>query len=374
MNARERYIETLLFGSPDRIPFTPGGGRISTVKRWEEEGLPKGKNQFEALCDELGIKQEKSQPRYEVGVSLNIMPIFEQKVLKHEAGHYLVQDWKGAIVEISDDYDLTYLISASDFVTRKWHKFPVENEKDWQEMKKRLNPDEPGRFPADFAARCAKLRERDYVLSINPYGPFWALRDFCGFENLCMFTIEKPELVQEMAEVWGDFMTKVVSRILNETSLDVIHISEDMAYKEKAMISPAMCRQFLMPVWKKWVKAFKGDKCPVIAMDSDGFIGELIPLWIESGIQVCDPIEVAAGCDINAFRKSFGKKMAYRGGVDKREMAKGGKRIVDELKRIEPVVRDGGFIPSCDHGVPPDVSWKDYVYYAGLLAEMTGWK
>ena len=66
--------------------------------------------------------------------------------------------------------------------------------------------------------------------------------------------------------------------------------------------------------------------------------------------------------------------MAYRGGVDKREMAKGGKRIVDELKRIEPVVRDGGFIPSCDHGVPPDVSWKDYVYYAGLLAEMTGWK
>ena len=25
MNHRERYLETLLFGKPDRIPFLPGG-------------------------------------------------------------------------------------------------------------------------------------------------------------------------------------------------------------------------------------------------------------------------------------------------------------------------------------------------------------
>ena len=35
-------------------------------------------------------------------------------------------------------------------------------------------------------------------------------------------------------------------------------------------------------------------------------------------LNVCDPIEVAAGNDINEFRKKFGKNIAYRGGVDKR--------------------------------------------------------
>jgi len=112
---------------------------------------------------------------------------------------------------------------------------------------------------------------------------------------------------------------------------------------------------------------------PLVAIDSDGYIGELIPIWIESGVNCCDPIEVAAHCDINEFRRQFGHKMAYRGGVDKRCIAKGGQIIRDELKRIEPVLKNGGYIPGCDHGVPFDVSWPNFVEYSRLLAEMTGW-
>ena len=113
---------------------------------------------------------------------------------------------------------------------------------------------------------------------------------------------------------------------------------------------------------------------PILDMDSDGKIDELIPIWIESGINVCDPIEVAAGNDICEFRKRFGKRIASRQGVDKRCMAKGGKIIENELARVAPVVRDGGYIPSCDHGVPPDISWPDFAHYSRLLAEMTGWR
>ncbi len=66
--------------------------------------------------------------------------------------------------------------------------------------------------------------------------------------------------------------------------------------------------------------------------------------------------------------------MAYSGGVDKRAMAKGGQVIRDEIARIEPVVRDGGFIPGCDHGIPSDVSWPQMLEYCELLARITGWK
>ena len=59
-------------------------------------------------------------------------------------------------------------------------------------------------------------------------------------------------------------------------------------------------------------------------MDSDGYIEELIPIWIDSGINVCDPIEVAALNDIVHYREKFGTKMAYTGGIDKRCIAAGG--------------------------------------------------
>ena len=50
MNARERYVATLLFQKPDKIPFSPGGPRESTLKRWHAEGLPANADWFDAAC------------------------------------------------------------------------------------------------------------------------------------------------------------------------------------------------------------------------------------------------------------------------------------------------------------------------------------
>jgi uroporphyrinogen decarboxylase len=374
MNARERYIATLRFEKPDRIPFMPGGPRESTLKRWHGEGLPAGVNWFEALCREIGVKIEASKPQVSHKVDFRMNPKFEEKVLEHKNGHYIVQDWMGNITEISDEYDVTYIRSAKDFVTRKWHKFPVESRKDFEDMKKRYCPDDPARYPADFDDRVKKLKERDYVVSVNFAGPFWQIREWCGFEPLCVLFADDPDFIREMAVFWTEFVSKTMARILDAGVVDVIGISEDMAYKEKSMISPAMTREFLLPAWTRWVTEAKQAGVPIVDMDSDGRIDELIPIWMDAGINVCDPIEVAAGCDINDYRSRFGRKMAYRQGVDKRCIARGGNVIDAELARIAPVVRDGGYIPGCDHGVPHDISWPDFIYYSRLLAELTGWR
>ena len=65
--------------------------------------------------------------------------------------------------------------------------------------------------------------------------------------------------------------------------------------------------------------------------------------------------------------------MAYRGGIDKRAMARGGAVLEAEIARLRPVIDDGGYIPGCDHGVPADVSWPNYAHYVRLLAQATGW-
>jgi hypothetical protein len=375
MNPRERFRETLLFGNPDKVPFSPGGPRESTLKAWHAQGLPEDVNWFEFLLETLGIEREDSKAEHVgLGVSFQMIPQFEEKVIERKADSQIVQDWKGNICEISNDFDVSYLRSAKDFCTRRWIKCPVETRDDWEAMKERFDPHDPNRAPADLAERCKKIRGRDYVSSIHFSAPFWQLREWCGFEGLCILLIEQPDFVHEMIEFWTDFVLETMRPILENVDLDCVGMSEDMAYKAHSMISPAMVREFLMPAYKTWVPAIKASGCPIIDMDSDGFIGELIPIWIDAGINVCDPVEVAAHNDIVAYRRLFGRRMAYQGGIDKRAMAAGGDVLRDELRRvIPPLLKDGGFIPSCDHGVPADVSWPNFLDYARQLAELTGW-
>jgi uroporphyrinogen decarboxylase len=204
-------------------------------------------------------------------------------------------------------------------------------------------------------------------------GPFWQLREWMGFEGLCLALIEQSERVKGMVAFWQEHVCALLHTLFQHCTPDCIHISEDMAYKEKAMISPAMCREFLMPTWRRWGDQAHAAGVPIYAVDSDGYVGELIPLWIESGFQMNDPQEVAAGNDLPAYRRQFGKRMAYSGGIDKRAMAKGGDFIKAEMRRIDPVIKAGGYVPSCDHAVPPDISWQNMVEVGRRLARATGW-
>ncbi|MCL1793024.1 MAG: hypothetical protein FWG34_04055 [Oscillospiraceae bacterium] len=375
MTQRDLYLNTLLFSNPEKIPFEPGGPRKSTIERWQSEGMPKEVNWWEYVVrDRLNLTLPQSKPVPPFHIDHRMIPWFEEKVIEHKDGHYIIQDWMGAILEISDKYDYTYIRNAIDFVTRKWIKCPVETHQDWMEMKKRYDPETPQRVKALTFEEVRQLNGRDSFLSVHVNGPFWQLREWLGFENLCMMALDDPGFVSEMVEFWQDYVMRIFERIFAQgIILDGVHISEDMAYKSHSMISPAMTREFLLPVYKKWIGCLKSNGVRVIDMDSDGYVAELIPIWIEAGINVCDPIEVAAYNDIVKYSETYGKKMAYRGGVDKRAIAAGGKAIENELKRIAPAIEAGGFIPSCDHGVPNDISLENFVYYSRLLAQYTGW-
>jgi len=370
---RQRYLETLLFGSPDRIPFAPGAPRKSTLEAWHKQGLPEGVDWHAYLRQTIGI-EPASPGGPGVFIKHTMIPEFEEKVIEEREDTVIVQDWKGNICEISKKFDVTYLRSAVDFVTRRWIKCPVESWEDWERMKTRYDPEDPSRVPANIEELGRRIAERDYVVGVTLHGPFWQLREWLGFEGLCMMFLDDPALVRDMVSFWTDYISKLLLKVLPYVELDYVLISEDMAYKQKAMISPEMVREFLGPCYRQWNEIIRSNGCPIFDVDSDGFIGELIPVWIECGLNCCDPIEVAAGNDINEFRRTFGTSMAYRGGVDKRAMAKGGEAIKQEMARIEPVVRAGGYIPGCDHGIPPDVSWHAMLEYCDLLARITGWK
>jgi hypothetical protein len=374
MNARKRWLETILFGRPDKVPLHPGGGRKSTKERWYKEGLPKDVEDIgEYAYRQAGGTDAWTQFGEGFWVNEAMIPQFEEKVLEEKERTLVVQDWKGNICEISNEYTVEYLRNPIDFVTRRWIKCPVETRDDWEQMKERYNPNDPLRFPEDKEEKAERLKKRTFPLGMSFPGPFWQLREWFGFEGLCMRFHDDPDFITEMISFWEEYIIQLLEKTFNFIVPDYIRINEDMAYKGFSMISPEMVRKFIFPTWKRWGEIIHRFGCPVYAIDSDGFIGELIPLWIEAGMNACEPIEIAAGCSIVEFRRQFGKKMAYIGGVDKRKIAAGGEEVENEIKRLEPVIKEGGFIPGCDHGVPADVSWPNFVYYTKLLANATGW-
>ncbi len=376
MNERERFRETLTFGNPDRVPLSPGWPRELTLRVWREQGLPEDVKYDAYLMDLLGIPfKPASGPKVNLDHVFKMIPTFEEKVLERRDGHLIIQDWMGAITEISDHYDYTYIRSAKDFVTRKWHGFPVQRRQDWiEKIRWRYEAADPTRFPLPLEEVSRHLAHRQTVFQITVPGPFWQMREWCGFENLCMLFIDDPEFVQEMAQFWRQFVLQVLTSILDRIQPDMVMVSEDMAYKLHSMISPRMARQVLMPVWTKWISTLRDAGCPVIGIDLDGYVDELLPLWIEAGFNCNFPVEVAAGNDILLYRRKYGRQIAYLGGIDKRAIAAGGETMRREVLRVvPPLLKDGGFIPGCDHGVPPDISWPDFVEYTRLLASLTGW-
>ena len=374
MTERERWIATLNFGKPDRVPFCPGHGRKSTREAWYTQGLSRDVTDIEGHVRKLlGLPPATKLPLVWPGVNFQMRPHFEEKVIERRPGTLIVQDWKGNICEISDEFDVTYLREAIDFVTRSWLKCPVESRADWPDMARRYDPDDATRFPADFTARCEQLRQRDYPSGLSLSGPFWQLREWLGFEQLCMLLLDDPTFAQELIDFWEHFVTRLLRQTFKHYVPDFVLINEDMAYKEKPMIGPDMCRRFLLRCWRNWAELCRDAGVPIYEVDSDGNVAELIPVWIEAGFICNSPQEVAAGNDLPAYRSQYGTRMAYRGGVDKRAMAKGGAVLRSEIDRLRPAIDAGGFIPSCDHGIPADVSWPNFVDYCRLLAQATGW-
>ena len=67
--------------------------------------------------------------------------------------------------------------------------------------------------------------------------------------------------------------------------------------------------------------------------------------------------------DAVKIRKKYGRDLVLAGGIDKRELTKDKKAIEKEVERILPLIEQGGYIPTVDHTVPPDVSYDNFMYY-----------
>jgi uroporphyrinogen decarboxylase len=133
-----------------------------------------------------------------------------------------------------------------------------------------------------------------------------------------------------------------------------------------------MMRAFLFPYYQQLITNIKSRQLDknrhlYIQIDTDGDCRPVIDVYKEIGMDYMSPFEVASGCDVVEIRKQY-PDLLMRGGIDKRILASGRDAIKREVERIMPFMKErGGYIPVCDHGVPEEVPFEDYMYYRELM-------
>ena len=253
----------------------------------------------------------------------------------------------------------------------QWLDYPVKDKKSWNELKKRLDPHEPTRYPAWWKDKVRCWKERDYVLGLSAGSFFGMLREYIGIESLCIMYYDNPSLILEIADWMEYFEMEIIKKVTAEVEIDYVYYWEDIAYKTGSLVSPQIFKKFMMPHYKRINNYLREHGVDIILVDSDGLTEELIPLWIESGINGHYPLEVTANMDAVKLRKKYGKNLILSGNIDKRALAKDHNNIEKEvLGKVPFLISQGGYFPSLDHFCPPDVPYENYKFYLELLKSL----
>jgi len=358
MTNRERIIACAQGKPIDRTPFCFYFGLWpETAERWKQED---GITNPNAWRDGFGF----DEPVVLLSSYVNHLfyPAFEYEVLERNGEHIIYRNTNGEIVEgIEGKSGIPKII-----------KSPVTNKEEWEQLKKeRLNPNDPARFPSNWAEIVAELKGKDVALQLGafPCGLYGTLRDLMGVEGSLYAFYDEPELVKDIMDYLTEFWICIYERICKDLQIDIIHIWEDMSGKQGSLISPKFIKEFMAPNYRKLRDFGERHNIHVMQVDTDGDCEELIPIFADAGVNMMLPFEVAAGCDIVALRERY-PYMSMLGGIDKQEIGKGREAIDKELARIAPLINKSGYFPALDHLVSPNISYKDYCYFVESLRRM----
>ena len=362
MNARERFHATFNYGGPDRVFRKSQGIFHQTHLRWLREGLPADEH-YDTVFGFDRMEGIPLKPGYSEDLDA-VWPRPRTRVLQRTAEWELVENELGGRYKQWHDRDMGM---------NQWLRFPVRDPESWETFKQWLNPLQSSRYPQywDDLVRC--YRGRDYPLGITGGSYYGWIRDWVGMENLAFLYYDQPDLVHDMVAYVADFVIRWTERALNDIpDLDFAQVWEDMCMKTGPLISPQLFRQFHLEPMKRVLNVFKQAGVKLIMLDSDGHADELIPLFMEAGMDLLYPLEIAADSDPVRYRAKHGKALRMLGGIDKRALRDGvpKKEIEAQVTSKAALIKEGGYSPAVDHSVPPDVPFEHFRYYMDLLREV----
>jgi len=347
MTTRELWRNIMHYGEFDRMPVTHWRGWDETRERWIDEGMPPDVDEheyFDAVPSWAGV-----------GVDLGLCPPFEEEVLEETDEYRIFRDGAGVVQK-----DWKHKSCIPNYVD-----FTLKEAKDWDEFKKRLQPD-PARIPADLDARIAEAEASGLPVRVQTASLMGWIRNWMGVRNMSYLMYDAPDCYADMVNTLADLtcwgIDQVVPRMKEKPDLGFGW--EDICGKSGPLVSPTIFEKCVAPGYRKIRQKLEDYGIGLLGLDTDGDIAQLVGHWLDAGVNLQFPVEIGTWkADPMAYRRKYGRELRIVGGFDKLALEKGRAAIDAEIERRLPLMRDGGFVIMPDHLITPGVPLGDYRYY-----------
>lgn len=369
MNLRQRFDNQMHYRPLDRSCLFDFNMWNETIPQWHTEGLPESYSRAN-IAEYFGFDASLgggTHRDWDTGANQGLVPGFEPSILQDDGDTYTVVQNDGVVVKRQRSSVSIPMHVGHTLVDREsWKKH----------YKPRLDPDRAGRLPGDWDRRAKVWTDpnRDHPVFVDGGSLFGRLRDWMGLENISMVVYDDPAWFEEMVVTLADLHVAILEKILaTGGQFQACSMWEDMCYNAGPLLSPTHFKQYLVPQYQRITGLLRKHNVDIVWVDCDGKVDQLLPLWLEAGVNCMFPIEVGTwGADPVKFRAQYGRDLRLIGGFDKHILARSKNAITAEITRLAPLVEAGGYIPMPDHRVPPDVRLENYLHYCRTARAIWG--
>ena len=246
--------------------------------------------------------------------------------------------------------------------------FTVKERRGWEKLvKPHLLDVDRRRIPFESYREAKKqAADEQRMFCWAGVAPFEQMHPVCGHEYMLMGMALEPDWVKDMVQTYADFTIRHLEVLFAEEGTpDGFWFYEDMGFKEKPFMSPAMYGDIVQPGHARLFDYAHSKGCKVV-VHSCGYVEPLVPGLIEAGMDCLQAMEVKAGMDLPKLAARFGDRISFCGGIDIRVVASNDRAAIDEEldRKIRPVLEMGsGYILHSDHSIPPEVEHDTLKYF-----------
>jgi len=320
----------------------------TTLARWRREGFPADA----PPADVFGYDMAEIRPDTSLRLPVVRIEDNDEYSVVRDANGTTVKNWKQ---------------STS---TPGWIDHLIKTRADWEEYKALAQWDR-SRIDWGAARRSyAAARDRDRFVYYSGAICWDATLPLIGAEAMLYAMADDPGWVSDMYATMTDLYLTGAEEFLGAGfEFDGAWVYDDMAYRSGPFFSPRSYRELFFPHDRRVCGFFRARGVPVI-LHSCGNIAPLIPRLIEAGYACLQPLEVKAGMDLVALKKSYGEVLAFMGGIDVRAMGDPNPAAIEHeiATKIPVAMAGGGYIYHSDHSVPDTVSLEQYRHVMELVA------
>jgi len=216
----------------------------------------------------------------------------------------------------------------------------------------------------DLYAREAEriYKETPYATNFVGYGYGGGFGAFFGGIEACIRMLESPAQVLAEHEARLEAYLRRAGKIIDRFGayIQMISIADDMGGQDRPLCRPALIEKFSIPYIRRFCDFIHRNSDIKVFMHNCGSIKPLIPMFIDSGVDVLNPVQISAGnMDPAQLKAEFGDRLVFwGGGCDTQHLlpAASPAAVRENVRRLAGIFgAGGGFVFNPVHNVMGDV-------------------